>query len=218
LADPVTGWKPKSFVGREFLSMRMKSGIFVVALLLAAGLGAHETDDKNSNSPDVPEGKRTTLGLHITAQEAYEKWKENQDEVKILDVRTPEEYVFVGHAAKARNIPLMFFLHQWNPERKSPVMKPNPDFVAQVKKHYQPDDTILITCRSGGRSKRAVDLLAKEGFKNVYSIIDGMEGDSVRDEDSEDYGKRTRNGWKNSDAPWTYKLDPELMYLEPEQR
>ena len=25
-------------------------------------------------------------------------------------------------------------------------------------------------------------------------------------------GKRMRNGWKNSVAPWTYNLDPELVY------
>ncbi len=26
-------------------------------------------------------------------------------------------------------------------------------------------------------------------------------------------GKRMKNGWKNSGAPWTYELDPELMYM-----
>ena len=37
-------------------------------------------------------------------------------QVHILDVRTPEEYVFVGHAEMARNIPLLFVKHEWNPE------------------------------------------------------------------------------------------------------
>ena len=31
-----------------------------------------------------------------------------------------------------------------------------------------------MICRSGGRSAQAVDLLAEAGFKNAYSVIDGM--------------------------------------------
>jgi rhodanese-related sulfurtransferase len=68
-------------------------------------------------------------------------------------------------------------------------------------------------CRSGGRSAYAVNLLAKTGFKNVYSIVDGFEGDKLDIEGSYYKGKRLVNGWKNSGAPWTYQLDSELLYL-----
>ena len=37
-------------------------------------------------------------------KEAYEKWLAEPDLVKIIDVRTPEEYLFVGHPAMAWNI------------------------------------------------------------------------------------------------------------------
>ena len=47
---------------------------------------------------DVAEKKRTTLGLYVTAAEAYEMWKADPDRISIIDVRTPEEYIFVGHA------------------------------------------------------------------------------------------------------------------------
>ena len=45
---------------------------------------------------NIPKGKQTVLGLYVTAKEAYEKWKAEPDKVKIIDVRTPEEYLFVG--------------------------------------------------------------------------------------------------------------------------
>ena len=37
----------------------------------------------------------------------------------------------------------------------------------------------------------AVNLLAKAGFKNVYNIVDGMEGDAVKDPDSVFHGPAT---------------------------
>ena len=45
---------------------------------------------------DLPEGKKTAQGLYVTAQEAYAKWQEAPEEITIIDVRTPEEYLFVG--------------------------------------------------------------------------------------------------------------------------
>ena len=45
-------------------------------------------------------------------------------------------------------------------------------------------------------------------------LVDGVEGDKVSDPDSVFVGKRMKNGWKNSGLPWTYDLDPKLMYLK----
>ena len=42
-----------------------------------------------AESRQLPEGKQTTLGLYVTAAEAYEKWKASPDKVMVLDVRTP---------------------------------------------------------------------------------------------------------------------------------
>ena len=92
-------------------------------------------------------------------------------------------------------------------------MKLLPDFVSRVSEVAKPDDTILVTCRSGGRSAIAVNLLAKAGFKHVYNIIDGMEGDTVEDPGSVFLGQRLMNGWKNSGCPWTYNLTPDRMVL-----
>ena len=65
-------------------------------------------------------------------------WKAYPERVHIIDVRTPEEYVFVGHAEMARNIPLLFVKHEWNADIKEFVVEPNPDFIPRVKSLFAP--------------------------------------------------------------------------------
>ena len=89
-------------------------------------------------------------------------------------------------------------------------MRPDPEFVDKVKKYYGPDDTILVTCRSGGRAAMAINVLAKAGYAKLYNITDGIEGDKVNDPESVFYGKRMKNGWINT-APWTYDVDTSLL-------
>lgn len=143
-------------------------------------------------------------------------WKFNPDHVRIIDVRTPEEYLFVGHAEMARNIPVGFVKYQWNAEKNEPETEPNPHFIDCVKEKYSSTDTLLLICRSGGRSALAVNALTEAGFVDVYNVIDGMEGDLVKDPDSAYYGKRMQNGWKNSGLPWTYDVSPELLWTSKE--
>jgi len=190
--------------------MRKPFALLVVLLAVAPVLHAAEDVSPDTN---LPASKRTELGLYVTAKQAYEKWRADPEGVKILDVRTPEEYIFVGHPAMAQNIPLLLMQHKWDASKKRPVMTPNHKFVEQAKQAYCPGDTILIICRSGGRSATAVDVLSEAGFKKLYTVTDGFEGDKVKDPDSPSLGKRTKNGWRNSEIPWTYDLKPELMYL-----
>ena len=75
------------------------------------------------------------------------------------------------------------------------------------------DKTIVCICRSGNRSAAAVNVMASAGFKIAYSVTDGFEGDRVKDPSSSSYGKRSKNGWRNSGAPWTDKLNPELIWI-----
>jgi len=161
---------------------------------------------------DVPQRKRTSLGLYVTSQEAYAKWKAEPERINILDVRTPEEYIFVGHAAMARNIPIVFVEYQWDTDKDEPVVRPNPEFLSRVTDLFETTDELVVMCRSGGRSALAVNMLAKAGFRNVYNVVDGFEGDKVDDPTSAYYGKRMKNGWKNSGAPWSYDCDPALLW------
>ena len=157
---------------------------------------------------NLPKGKQTTLGLYVTAKEAHAMWQADPDKVMILDVRTPEEFIFVGHPTMAWKVPVAVQSYEWDAKKKDFPLKMCPDFVSRVQGVAKPDDTILAMCRSGGRSAIACNMLAKAGFTKVHNIIDGMEGDKNGDSDSTPQG-----GWKNSGCPWTKELTPDRMVL-----
>ncbi len=186
--------------------MKIRNSLIVIPiLLLLAGqaLAAPPPEDKDEH---------TSLGLYVTAKEAFAMWHVKPEEVNILDVRTPQEYQLVGHAPMARNIPFAMLTDEWNPEKKRFAFKPNPDFMKHVKATYKPDDTLLVMCRSGSRAAKAVNAMAKAGFTKAYLIVDSFEGDKVTAKGSYYIGKRMKNGWKNSGAPWGYDMDPKLVY------
>ena len=186
--------------------------LFLVALFLSQMSLITETSAQTTE-PELPKEKQTTLGLYVTAKEAYEKWKSDPEKIKILDVRTPDEYLNIGDAEMAWNIPAFFQTWTWDETKKQFPIRPNPDFIAHVKEVFKSDDIILVTCRSGGRSAWAVNQLALEGFTNVYNITDGMEGDLVEDPQSVYFGQRMKNGWKNSGLPYTFSPNPSRMKI-----
>jgi rhodanese-related sulfurtransferase len=161
----------------------------------------------------LPKEKQTTLGLYVTAAQAYEMWQAAPDKVKIIDVRTPEEFAFVGHPQMAWNVPIAFVTYQRKDRKFTYAPKMNAAFVDQVREIAQAGDVLLVTCRSGGRGAMAVNQLAAAGFTKAYNIVDGIEGDTVNDPESVFHGKRMKNGWKNS-APWVYDIDPEKIIIE----
>ncbi len=105
------------------------------------------------------------------------------------------------------NIPLKFLKTGFDLKTMKMVMSLNENFIGEVKKRFKETDTIMIMCRSGARGAASVNKLAKAGFKNVYNITDGFEGDKLKIPGSYNNGKRLVNGWQNSGVPWTYKLD-----------
>ena len=183
------------------------SAISIVILLLLSWFSI------STAKSTLPPQKQTVLGLYVTSKEAHEMWLADKNKIKILDVRTPEEYIFVGHAAMAHNIPIQIFNYKAAVRNKGPLMKANPNFIAEVGQKFKTSDTILVICRSGNRSAAAVNAMASAGFKIAYSVTDGFEGDRVKNPSSSDYGKRFQNGWKNSGIPWTDKLNPELIWI-----
>jgi rhodanese-related sulfurtransferase len=197
--------------------------VISITLLLLSGFSTAQ-DLKNISVDHLDSKKQTSLELYTTAQEAYNMWRANTERIKLLDVRTFVEYIFIGHAEMAFNIPLLHQTTRWDSSKKHYAMELNPDFLTQVKNwaspndtilvmcrsggRASPNDTILVMCRSGGRSAMAINLLAKSGFKYLYNIVDGMEGDMVKDSENIYYMKRMKNGWKNSGIPWTYDINP----------
>ncbi|MBL6933335.1 MAG: rhodanese-like domain-containing protein [Rhodospirillales bacterium] len=112
----------------------------------------------------------------------------------LLDVRTPAEWAYVGLpdlSALGRQpllVPWLMF----------PSMQLNPDFLNQVRDTgIDPQQDLLIICRSGVRSKSAAIALSEIGFKTCYNIAYGFEGDK------DPGGHRgTINGWKVDGLPW----------------
>ena len=190
--------------------MKNKNPFFLAALLICIVVQPVNAQESESG---LPKSKQTTLGLYVTSLEAYEMWKTNPEKVKILDVRTLDEYIYIGHAAMAWNVVAFFQTSDWDAEKHHFSMKPNPDFIIQIMEIFNPEDIILVTCRSGGRSALAVNQMAAVGFSRVYNITDGFEGDMVHDQGSLYFQKRMVNGWKNSGVPWTYTLDPKLIVI-----
>jgi rhodanese-related sulfurtransferase len=165
------------------------------------------------NGRPIIKERQTKLGLYVTAKEAYDMWQADPEGVTVLDVRTPEEWVFTGHPPMATLIPFAFLAYVWDDEKNAFPWSLSPDFVELVKERFSPDDTLLITCRSGGRAAMAINMLTAAGFTQAYNILDGMEGDKVHDPDSVFDGMRRKNGWQMSGLPWTYGLDPKTMAL-----
>ena len=165
------------------------------------------------NGRPIVEQRQTKLELYVTAKEAYDMWQADPEAVKVLDVRTPEEWVFTGHAPMATLIPFAFMAYVWDKDKQGFTWSLNPEFLDRVKERFSPEDTVLITCRSGGRAAMAINMMAAAGYTKAYNILDGMEGARVTDPDSVFDGMRRKNGWVMSGLPWTYELDPDVMAI-----
>jgi len=132
---------------------------------------------------------------HISTGEAWELIQK-EPKVAFIDVRSDMEYLFIGHPTGAVNIP-------WITE---PDWEVNPNFVREVRKlvlggvidtpehHSVP---VVLICRSGNRSDEAGKLLIENGFKRVYNIVQGFEGEL-----DENHQRSTLGGWRYDKLPW----------------
>jgi rhodanese-related sulfurtransferase len=75
--------------------------------------------------------------------------------LRILDVRTAEEYK-EGHLEGAVLVPV---------QEKA--------FVEEVRKSIKPDEPVLVYCRSGGRSAKAVAMLREAGYTKLQELKGG---------------------------------------------
>jgi rhodanese-related sulfurtransferase len=170
-----------------------------------------------AEAASVPAKKRTQLGFYLEAREVPEfiaRQAAGQKPVLFIDVRTAEESLFVGAPGQIQaNIPAHVVRYdRWNEKRASYDVHPNPAFVPEVlkllaAKGLDRDAAIVLICRSGDRSAMATSWLANYDFGNVWSVVDGFEGDL------DPAGRRAVNGWKNAGLPWGYQLNREAAYV-----
>jgi len=184
-----------------------KKVLFILFVFFVFGMG-------NLFAGDIPkkEKKLTPQGLYLTAKEAYQMVKE-QDQILFIDVRTRPELEFVGWTNLVNaNIPFQIKdFSAWNTKKTIFQSTTNSDFLRSLKKLLEQNNLgknskIILICRSGCRSAVAARKLYTSGYKNIYSVVDGFEGDKDAS------GRRSVNGWKNAGLPWSYKLKKEKMY------
>lgn len=84
-----------------------------------------------------------------------------------VDVRSEQEFE-ASHVPGALNVPLN--------HRGPQGMVPNPDFMNVMQAAFGKDEKLVVGCKSGGRSRRAVGLLEQAGFTNVVEMGAGMDG------------------------------------------
>ncbi|WP_319380804.1 rhodanese-like domain-containing protein [Thiomicrorhabdus sp.] len=188
-------------------------------VLIGLTMSAIAFGTQASPEPKDPK-KRTPQGLYVNAVEAYEMMKKDS-KVLLVDVRTPEEWQFVGHTEMAQiMIPSVIF--QYNGmDRKKPRYKSvnNPNFISELEEraanlHADESSTYVLMCRSGSsRAQPAAKMMAQYGYKNVYIVTDGFEGGKIKSGDKK--GFRIQNGWKNSGLPWTYHIDAKKNLFLP---
>ena len=190
--------------------MKKSFSTIIVGAILSLALVATVTAETIDN---LPAKKQTQLGLYLTAKDAYKMKSENPD-VLLVDVRSRAEIAFLGMPQISdANIPYMMAddWDTWNEKKKNFKLTPNSGFLLSMEellssKGASKETKIIVMCRSGSRSAKATNLLAKGGYKNVFTIVDGFEGDKAKEGKLK--GQRVVNGWKNSGLPWSYKLDP----------
>jgi len=185
------------------------------AVLSSVSAGAFAAPEPSDPSRQTPQG------LYVTATEAWDMMQKD-DSVILVDVRTPEEWQFVGYTKEADiMLPAVMFDYsqmdtKQNKARYMPVQ--NNKWISQFEeiifdKGYDGDNTYIIMCRSGAtRAAPVAKMLDQYGFKDVYTMTDGFQGGRLKE--GEDKGRRMKAGWINSGLPWTHKIDAEKVYFK----
>lgn len=112
---------------------------------------------------------------------------ENEPETVYLDVRSIPEFQ-QGHPIRAINIPLLHFYPGMG-------MMPNDEFADVVQANLPKNTRILVGCKTGVRSARAVEMLTQLGYTDVANVRGGFVG--VMDP----MGRVLESGWSLLNLP-----------------
>ncbi len=137
--------------------------------------------------------------IQVTPVDALGLLKDDENSV-LIDVRTPEEFIFVGNVDATKFNNRMILL----PWQLLPNMDENPEFsnslsdsIKEILGNDSKDNKLVFMCKVGGRSGQAAQYALNLGYKNCYNITNGFEGDL------NDKGHRGEiNGWKASKLDW----------------
>jgi len=141
--------------------------------------------------------------IQISPKEAFDLLSKDSDSI-LIDVRTMEEYTFVGGVDTSK-IEERIMVIPW---KNFPDMKLNPDFNKILEgvfdkalgKENRSKFKMVFMCRSGARSQEAAQYCLSLGFTQCYNIVGGFEGDL-----DENQHRSNTNGWKAANLPWKQK-------------
>ena len=143
------------------------------------------TPTPKSRLPSAPHSPTHPQLGQLLPHEAFQLLQEKRG--ILIDIRSEIEHFFVGNPSGAVNIP-------W---QDAPDFEINPDFVQEVSDIAKKDQIVILICRSGHRSIDAGNTLIQEGYRRVYNVLEGFEGD--RDEH---HHRSSVNGWRFRGLPW----------------
>lgn len=121
----------------------------------------------------------------VTPDEAWKLFVNGQ--AHLVDVRAAEERKFVGH------VPNTFHV-AW---QTGPALIKNPRFLRELENKLSKDAVILLLCRSGKRSAAAAEAATAAGFRYVFNVSEGFEGDL-----NENQQRGASGGWRQRGLPW----------------
>ncbi|MCU0869475.1 MAG: rhodanese-like domain-containing protein [Burkholderiales bacterium] len=108
---------------------------------------------------------------------------------RLVDVRTRAEWDYVGRVPGSLEI-------EW---QRWPGGVPNAAFMDELQLAVPDRATpLLFMCRSGARSHAAATAAKAAGYRQVFNVLEGFEGD--RDAAGH---RNTIGGWRAAGLPWT---------------
>lgn len=134
------------------MAQKFISGLVLVAVVLGGGLTA--CSDGSAATAISQPAAQVAPGRVSVAEFAAVIAKPG---VQIIDVRTPSEFA-EGHIQGAANMPVQ-----------------QADFAARVSQ-LDPNSTYAVYCRSGNRSKGAVEQMRSAGIRAIYELAEGTNG------------------------------------------
>ena len=111
----------------------------------------------------------------------------SQGLAQIVDIRTAEELRLVGRVPDIPHVAWATGLS----------MNRNPRFLRELEAKAAKTEPVLLLCRSGKRSHAAAEAAAKAGFRQVFNITEGFEGDL-----DEQQRRGQLGGWRLRGLPW----------------
>lgn len=148
-----------------------------------------KVQNEDSSILTLARNQAEELGLKFAGRvDPEEAWKLFTGGVAhLVDVRSAEERKFVGH------VPNTFHV-AW---QIGPALIKNPRFLRELENKLSKDSVILLLCRSGKRSAAAAEAATAAGFKHVFNVSEGFEGDlDIKQQRGES------GGWRQRGLPW----------------